>query len=130
MAANGKTIFITTHYMDEAEHCDRLDLINAGRIVASGTPSELKRKQSGRVLLEAAISQPIRAFAVVRKNFPEASPALFGTSLHLTVENRAEAETKLREVLGKAGVGIESITPIPFALEDVFCRVMEETAAA
>jgi ABC-2 type transport system ATP-binding protein len=130
MASNGKTIFVTTHYMDEAEHCDRLDLINAGKIVASGTPSELKRKQSGRVLLEVVTSEPIRAFAAVRRAFPEASPALFGTSLHLTIEHQTEAEAKLRAVLAKEKIAVELITPIPFALEDVFCRVMDETAAA
>ncbi|MGH8004805.1 MAG: ABC transporter ATP-binding protein, partial [Limisphaerales bacterium] len=124
MAQEGKTIFVTTHYMDEAEHCDRLALINSGKIVASGTPTQLKEQQTG-VLLEVATSQPIQAFAAVRQELPETNPALFGSLLHLAVFDRAEAEPKLRAVFEKEGMAIESMAVIPFSLEDVFCQVME-----
>lgn len=125
MAANGKTIFVTTHYMDEAEHCDRLALINAGRIVASGTPSELKQAQIGQTLLEVSTSAPIRAFGIVKRAFPEASVALFGVNLHLTVADWSSAEKNLRQLLNSQGIVVEAVTPISFSLEDVFCRVME-----
>jgi len=127
MAQEGKTIFVTTHYMDEAEHCDRLALINAGRIVASGTPSELKTARTEQQLLEVATSQPIKAFGVIKRAFPQASPALFGVNVHLTVTDRPSAENKLREVLTRESISVESVSPIPFSLEDVFCRVVEET---
>ena len=123
MAEKGKTIFVTTHYMDEAEHCDRLALINNGKIVASGTPTQLKEGQTG-VLLEVATSRPIQAFALVRRELPETNPALFGSLLHLSVFDRAEAEQKLRAIFAEEGVAIESMTDISFTLEDVFCQVM------
>ncbi len=128
MAQEGKTIFVTTHYMDEAEHCDRLALINNGKIVASGTPTHLKEQQTG-VLLEVATSQPIRAFALVRRELPQTNPALFGSLLHLSVFDRAGTEGKLRAVFEKEGIGLESVAVIVSTLEDVFCRVMETTEA-
>jgi ABC-2 type transport system ATP-binding protein len=127
MAAEGKTIFVTTHYMDEAEHCDRLALINNGKIVASGTPTQLKSQQTG-TLLEVATSQPIRAFAILRRELPEAGPALFGSLLHLSVFDRAEAERKLSSALEKEGIVVESVEAIGSTLEDVFCQVMETSA--
>ena len=123
MAEDGKTIFVTTHYMDEAEHCDRLALLNNGKIVASGTPSQLKERQSG-ILLEVATSQPIAAFAAVRRELAEANPALFGSLLHLSVFDRAESEQKLNTIFAEKGIAIESISAISFSLEDVFCKVM------
>ncbi|MCI0595444.1 MAG: ABC transporter ATP-binding protein [candidate division Zixibacteria bacterium] len=128
MAQEGKTIFVTTHYMDEAEHCDRLALINNGKIVASGTPTQLKAQQTG-ILLEVATSEPIRAFALVRRELPETSPALFGSLLHLTVFDRAETERKLRSVFEKEGIVLESVETIASTLEDVFCQVMESSEA-
>jgi ABC-2 type transport system ATP-binding protein len=127
MAQEGKTIFVTTHYMDEAEHCDRLALINAGRIVASGTPSELKTVPTEQQLLEVATSQPIKAFGVIKRAFPQATPALFGVNVHLTVSDPGATENKLRETLAHESVSVESVSRIPFSLEDVFCRVVEET---
>lgn len=123
MAEEGKTIFVTTHYMDEAEHCDRLALINNGRIVASGTPTQLKEEQTG-VLLEVATSQPIKAFTLVRRELPETNPALFGSLLHLSVFDRLATGQKLREIFEKERIVIESMADISFTLEDVFCRVM------
>lgn len=123
MAQEGKTIFVTTHYMDEAEHCDRLALINNGKIVASGTPAQLKEQETG-VLLEVATSQPIRAFAALRRELPESAPALFGLNLHLSVSDRAAAERKLAEIFKKEKIEMEAVTPIAASLEDVFCRVM------
>lgn len=126
MAQEGKTIFVTTHYMDEAEHCDRLALINNGKIVASGTPTQLKSQQTG-VLLEVATSQPIRAFAAVRRELPETSPALFGALLHLTGLEREGIERKLRAVFEKELIAIETLTPVSATLEDVFCQVIESS---
>ena len=123
MAQEGKTIFVTTHYMDEAEHCDRLALINNGKIVASGTPAQLKEQETG-VLLEVATSQPIRAFAALRRELPESAPALFGLNLHLSVSDRAAAERKLAEIFKKEKIEMEAVTSIAASLEDVFCRVM------
>ena len=123
MAEGGKTIFVTTHYMDEAEHCDRLALLNNGKIVASGTPTQLKEQQTG-ILLEVATSQPLRAFAAVRRELPAANPALFGSHLHLSVFDRSAAEGKLLEIFKKENIALESVASIPSSLEDVFCQVM------
>ncbi len=123
MAQEGKTIFVTTHYMDEAEHCDRLALINNGKIVAAGSPTQLKEQQTG-ILLEVATSRPIRAFGLVRRELPETNPALFGSLLHLSVLHQAETERKLRSIFDKEGITVESVAAISFSLEDVFCQVM------
>ncbi|MCI0331335.1 MAG: ABC transporter ATP-binding protein [candidate division Zixibacteria bacterium] len=123
MAGKGKTIFVTTHYMDEAEHCDRLALINNGKIVAAGTPTQLKERQTG-VLLEVATLQPIRAFALVRRELPETNPALFGSLLHVSLSDRAAMEERLLELFKNENITVDSMSAISFSLEDVFCQVM------
>jgi hypothetical protein len=79
--------------------------------------------------LEVAASQPIRAFALVRRELPETSPALFGSLLHLTGLEREGIERKLRAVFEKEGILLESVTAVASTLEDVFCEVMETSEA-
>jgi hypothetical protein len=79
--------------------------------------------------LEVATSAPIRAFAAVRRELPETSPALFGSLLHLTGLEREGIERKLRTVFEKERIAIEALTPVSATLEDVFCQVMETSEA-
>ncbi len=122
----GVAILITTHYMSEAEHCDHLALMYAGRIVAEGSPAEMKRgveQEAGR-LLEVDTDHPgIALRRVVGAGYDGA--ALFGTKLHLFSPNPAADEMRLREVLSSDGLRVHGIAIRPLSLEDVFVhRVM------
>jgi ABC-2 type transport system ATP-binding protein len=122
MAASGVTVFVSTHYMDEAEYCNRLALIDRGRLVALGTPAELKRSPMGGTLLLVECEPLGEALAVLERMPGVLEAAVFGDALHVMV---SEAETALRELpraLAARGLHCKRIEVIPPSLEDVFVR--------
>ena len=128
----GVAILITTHYLSEAEHCDRLALMYAGRIVAEGTPADLKsqvERETGR-LLEVVPDKPGPALArMVAAGY--ANAALFGTKIHVLSRNPRQDEARIREVLSRFAVSVKSVRTRTVTLEDVFVsRVMELEQAA
>jgi len=120
MSAEGVTVFVTTHYMDEAEYCNRLALIFQGRLVALGTPTELKLNAiKGEVLLIEA--SPLGdALEVLKKQAGVHDAAVFGNSLHLIVANAEAAMATARAALEAAGIHIKSMARIRPSLEDAF----------
>jgi ABC-2 type transport system ATP-binding protein len=122
----GVAILITTHYMSEAEHCDHLALMYAGRIVAEGSPAEMKgavEREAGR-LLEVATGQPGLALRQL-KQAGFAGAALFGTKIHLLSIDLVQDEARIRAALLTEGLHVQSVTARPLSLEDVFIhRVM------
>ena len=122
----GVAILITTHYMSEAEHCDHLALMYAGRIVAEGSPDAMKAQvehEAGR-LLEVATDQPGAALRqLTQAGF--AGATLFGTKIHLLSQDPSHDEARLREALSSTAVQVQAIALRPLSLEDVFVhRVM------
>jgi ABC-2 type transport system ATP-binding protein len=122
----GVAILITTHYMSEAEHCDHLALMYAGRIVAEGSPEAMKAQvelEAGR-LLEVTTDQPSQALQhMLQAGFGGA--ALFGTKIHLPSKVPDQDEARLRTVLSRAAVEVRGVAIRPLTLEDVFVhRVM------
>jgi ABC-2 type transport system ATP-binding protein len=120
MASEGVTVFVTTHYMDEAEYCNRLALIYRGRIVALGTPTELKqRSMKGELLLVEA--EPLgRALEVLQTAPAVLDAAVFGNALHLVVPEAAAAIPALRRYLSEHNLSVTRLEPIRPTLEDVF----------
>jgi ABC-2 type transport system ATP-binding protein len=120
MAATGVTVFVTTHYMDEAEYCNRLVLIYRGKIVASGSPAELKRTaMKGELLLiECAPLGP--ALEVLEKSRTLIDVAVFGNALHVVVPNATQAGPLLRAELEQRSITVSRMEKIPASLEDVF----------
>ncbi|HET7265409.1 MAG TPA: ABC transporter ATP-binding protein [bacterium] len=126
-AAGGITIMVTTHYMDEAEHCDTLAFIFGGRIIAAGTPAEIKQRMSG-ALLEVRASPIEQALEALRGQPDVRDVALFGRAIHATVDDPSAAE-RLRTALAAAGVAVEGIRPVHPSLEDAFVSLVEQDAA-
>jgi len=120
MAAEGVTVFVTTHYMEEAEYCNRLALIYRGKIVALGTPTELKqRSMKGELLLVEA--EPLGPALEALQTAPGVvDAAVFGNALHLVVPEAAPAIPALREFLSSRGFQVGRVEPIRPSLEDVF----------
>ncbi len=128
-AGRGVTVFVTTHYMDEAEHCDRLGMIYRGRIVALGTPGELKTRYVAGTLLEVQ-AEPLMAALEILDALPEArETAIFGGGLHVVTAG-ASAVPVLRAALERGGVEVRRIEPIVPSLEDVFVALVEAEDAA
>jgi len=123
MSKSGVTVFITTHYMDEADYCNRLALIYRGRIIAEGTPNELKQKYMTRYVLEVEVDKVVEAMEALSENGIET--AIFGSLLHATVDNMEKAVPKIREVLESADIRAGRIERIVPSLEDVFVTLIE-----
>ena len=129
VAGAGVTVFVTTHYMDEAEHCDRLGMIYGGRLVALGSPHELKDALSEGVLLEVRADPLMLALAAAGGAPGVREAAVFGSGLHVIVTDTA-ATGPLREALESAGVRVSGIAPIRPTLEDVFVSLVERADRA
>ena len=120
MAEDGVTVFVTTHYMDEAEYCNRLALLYRGRIVAMGAPSELKEKHmTGELILAEA--HPLEDAFIALETHPDVlDVAVFGNALHLVVDDAESALPTIREHLRKQRLEVGRLEPIQPSLEDVF----------
>jgi ABC-2 type transport system ATP-binding protein len=120
MAEEGVTVFVTTHYMEEAEYCNRLALIFRGTIVALGTPSELKRKSmKGELLLIEC--EPLGEAVEVLQSAPDViDAAVFGSALHLVVRDATPAIPQVKKYLSDHNIAVRLIEKIHPTLEDVF----------
>lgn len=119
----GTTVFVTTHYMDEADYCDRLALIYRGKLVAEGSPGELKREHMKRDVLEIEVDRPVEAAEALEKGRFEV--AIFGSMIHATVESSETAIAEITGLLEKAGIAVKKIERIEPSLEDVFVTLIE-----
>jgi ABC-2 type transport system ATP-binding protein len=125
MAHAGTTVFVTTHYMDEAEYCDELALIYRGKLIAAGEPGELKRSALSQHIMEVRVARPYDALDAVERSGLVQEAALFGDTLHLTVADAAQARAQLPpwfEHNGFGDVGVEEVMP---TMEDVFVGLIE-----
>jgi ABC-2 type transport system ATP-binding protein len=120
MADQGVTIFVTTHYMEEAEYCNRLALMSRGRIIALGAPRELKREWMKESVLKLDCDQVMSATELLEGDPTFKEVAVFGASVHLVVDDPEEAQRSAKEKLEAAGIKVYAIQPILPSLEDVF----------
>jgi ABC-2 type transport system ATP-binding protein len=125
MSAEGVTVFVTTHYLEEAEHCHRLAMIHAGRLVALGTVAQLKSVFDRQAVLEVAVPDVAAALDALSGQPFVRETSAFGTRLHVVVDDPHEGRRRIVEVLqaaGQAGVHAERIVP---SMEDVFIHHVE-----
>lgn len=135
LSDQGRTIFVTTHYMDEAEHCHRLAFIQRGRIVAMGSPEEIKRESIHGLILEIDCAEPARAVVCLRDSGSFADVSLYGALIHAVVEDdeayasvagEATWYERARGLLLDEGIAVRAIGAIPPSLEDVFIASVRE----
>ena len=128
MASEGVTIFVTTHYMEEAEYCNRLALIFRGKMVALGTPTELKRDSMKGDLLVVEC-EPLGPAVDALQSAPEVmDAAVFGSALHLLVRDAESAIPKVKRFLTEHGVTLRRVEKIDPTLEDVFVSLIAESS--
>lgn len=126
LADRGTTVFVTTHYLDEAEYCHRIMLLHEGRIVAGGSPRELKEKYLPRPVYEVEVENAVQAMSVM-DTVPGAETSIFGTSLHVSLPEARDPQQRIRETLGTHGLQVRRIEQITPTLEDVFLHVIESS---
>src|SRR5688572_12341575 len=129
LSAAGVTVLVTTHYLDEAEHCHRLAIINAGRLAAIGTTAELKGVFEDRTILEVRAANPVEAMRLLEEMPEIEKTSVFGTAVHAVMKSgRHDAAATVRGRLEAAGVAVASLEPVQPSLEDVFLDVVERAA--
>jgi drug efflux transport system ATP-binding protein len=124
LAGRGVTVFVTTHYMDEAEYCDRIALIYHGELIAEGSPEKLKTQLMQEDVLEVTCDRPQDAMEEIRA-LGVKEVALFGKSLHVVADDGAAAARLLEASLPPKGFHIERIEKIVPSMEDVFVSLIE-----
>ncbi len=130
MAGEGITLIVTTHYLDEAERCDRIALMHAGRLVAQGSVTQLKEVFAGRVMLEVACAQPLDAQLALEGGSGILEASVFGTRLHVVVADEEAGRALVGDALHRANFPVTSIERIVPSLEDVFIHCIEAEEAA
>jgi ABC-2 type transport system ATP-binding protein len=131
LSASGRTVFVSTHYMDEAEYCHRLALMHRGRVIALGSPQELKEQLPAHTLLRLDASDPLESMKALEGLPGVSEVAVFGSGLHVTVESEAVV-LRVREALASRGIEVRRLEPILPSMEDVFVAMIaaEERRAA
>ena len=127
LAAGGTTIFVTTHYMDEAERCHRLAFIQRGRIVALGSPSEIKDTVMRGQVLEIDCDDPPNALRALQGLDGLDEVALYGALIHVVAEGVAARRQEIERVLANAAVEVRTLDVIAPSLEDVFISSVRES---
>ncbi len=128
MADHGITVFVTTHYMEEAEYCDRIALIYDGKMIASGSPMELKTRFMHDKIIDLRCADP-QALVTPLKTLPEIhDAALFGSGLHIVTSDDKAATAAIKRLLSTRGQDLKSVTieTILPSMEDVFISLIEE----
>jgi ABC-2 type transport system ATP-binding protein len=128
LADSGSTVLITTHYLDEAEYCGIVTLMHAGRIVASGSPGQLKRERFPGRLVEVECDDPEAALAALKTTQGIEEAALFGSRLHAAIASDAP-KGLVEEALKARGIAVSRSEEILPSLEDVFIRVISRSGA-
>ena len=127
LASSGVTVLVTTHYMDEAEYCDRVGIIHQGRLVALDSPRVLKAGHMQGVLLEVDCTDPVRAIEALAKTEGVRDSALFGRMIHVTADEESAGAAAVARSLSTAGVDVRKTRRIPPTMEDVFASLVEQT---
>ena len=126
LSASGVTVLVTTHYLDEAEHCHRIAIIHAGRLAALGSTDELKHLFAGRSILEIQASNPVEAMRLLDRMPEVEKTSVFGTGVHAVLRAGSTISADaLKSRLSDAGVPVAGIGPVQPSLEDVFLEVAE-----
>jgi ABC-2 type transport system ATP-binding protein len=124
LSSTGHTVFVSTHYMDEAEYCHRLALMYRGRVIALGEPRELKRELRARTLLRLDTDDPLETMRALENQPGLSDIAVFGGGLHVTADTPARAET-IRARLAARNIAVRRLEPIEPSMEDVFVALIE-----
>jgi ABC-2 type transport system ATP-binding protein len=124
LADAGVTVFVTTHYMEEAEYCNRIGLIDHGQLIALGSPAELKSKHLAGTLYEIATDHVLAAVETLAPKEGVLDAAVFGRSLHVRLRQDLDAQAYLPPLLQASGLAVHSIRPIDPTLEDVFVALV------
>jgi ABC-2 type transport system ATP-binding protein len=125
LSETGHTTFVSTHYMDEAEYCHRLALMYRGKVIALGTPKELKQGMTQHSLIQLDSSDPLDTMRALEGLPGVVDVAVFGGGLHVTVDDLDATSGRMREVLAAKHIEVKRMEQIEPSMEDVFVAMVE-----
>jgi ABC-2 type transport system ATP-binding protein len=125
LSESGHTTFVSTHYMDEAEYCHRLALMYRGKVIALGTPAELKQGLTEHSLMQLDSSEPLETMRALEGLAGVRDVAVFGGGLHVTVDDVQTAGARMRQALAAKGIEVARLQEIEPSMEDVFVAMVE-----
>jgi ABC-2 type transport system ATP-binding protein len=126
LSAEGHTIFVTTHYMDEAEYCHRLALMHRGRLIGLGSAAELKAALVSHTLMHLESTDVLESLRALEQCPDVVEAAVFGSGLHLMVRDAAAAERAVRAALAEHSIEVKRLAVIEPSMEDVFVAMIEQ----
>lgn len=126
-AGEGTAVLVTTHFLEEAEHCSQLGFMVAGELVAEGSPSGIKESQPGQ-LLEIRFSNQQGAYVLLRENLEAWRVSVFADSLHIVVDNPDTDLPRIVDLAKGAGIEVLEARPLPFSLEDSFIAIVKRAS--
>ena len=125
LSLGGTTVLVTTHYLDEAERCDRVAIIHAGKLAALGSIAELKATFQTRPILEIRSGDSVAAMTALERLPVVEKTSLFGTAVHAVLRPGQGSPEEIRSALESARIPVTSVTPVMASLEDVFIDVVD-----
>ncbi len=124
-ANQGITLLVTTHYLEEAEYCSKILLMDSGKIIAKGTAEELKSNYLRKEILEVACSKPVQAMEILSRQTFVDETSIFGEKIHVVVNKRFTDKSQIEQALKSKGIDAYEIQNITPTLEDVFIHLLE-----
>jgi ABC-2 type transport system ATP-binding protein len=126
LSGKGTTVFVTTHYLDEAEHCNTIGLVYRGTLIALGSPTALKRKLDRYGMYEVMCDRPVDAMEILQQQKWVVETSIFGTAFHVSTEGTKKPEEVIKNLLSKERIVVQRIESIVPSLEDVFIHLIAE----
>lgn len=128
LSEEGVTVLVTTHFLDEAEYCNNIILINAGRLIATGSPKTLKSQHITFPIIEVECTSPVRAMEAFQSEDWVKEVSIFGTNLHVGVSDETTGREQITHALSSVSIEIRRMERIQPSLEDVFLHLLEKEA--
>jgi ABC-2 type transport system ATP-binding protein len=125
-ARQGTAVLVTTHYLEEAEQCNRMGFMVAGEMVLQGSPSDIKASEPGQ-LIELRLDRNQQASDLLKQHLEGWRVSIFGDRLHVVLDHPQEEIPRIRHILENAQIQLQSLRSIPFSLEDAFISVVQRT---
>ncbi|MCI0707989.1 MAG: ABC transporter ATP-binding protein [Ignavibacteriae bacterium] len=126
LSHNGVTVFVTTHYMDEAEHCNTIGFIYAGKLIALGSPTELKQRLDRYQIFEVQSDNPIESMDLLQKQDWVTETSIFGSSFHVSTSGIKDGKARIKKLLDAQSKKMHRLEQIVPSLEDVFIHLIAE----
>ena len=126
LSEQGTTIFVTTHYLEEAEFCNNIILINAGKLIAEGNPKDLKTNYLKNDIVELECSDTVSAMEILEKEVYVDEISIFGNNLHLNLNDKFQSDNQIKSTLRRNNIVIKNLSNIVPTLEDVFINLLDK----